>query len=90
MTKTSLVVPTLHMNGTSKQDLTEQYKSAYEALDKAMQALPRPHGCDYYVQGDGVIQQAVKQADTMFNALEAVQDQLLEIYRAIAAQGKKD
>jgi hypothetical protein len=31
--------PTLHLNGTGKNDLRDEYAAAYDAIDKAIEAL---------------------------------------------------
>jgi hypothetical protein len=42
------------LNGTSAGALAEGYRGAIVALESAVEALyaARPHGRDYYVQGD--------------------------------------
>lgn len=61
----TLVFPTIHMNGTSKKDLYDGYLSAYTALSAAKNALraTAPHQRDYYVSPDP---EAGRQADLQF------------------------
>lgn len=49
-----LKVPSVHLNGTSKDELVETYDNAREALSAAYDALAKtvPHARDYYVQDD--------------------------------------
>jgi hypothetical protein len=44
--------PTLHLNGTGKNDLRDEYAAAYDAIDKAIEALAAAtlNGRDYYPQ----------------------------------------
>ena len=46
-------IPTIHLNGTSSEELLEQVNEARAALLAAYRALqkPAPHERDYYVQG---------------------------------------
>lgn len=48
----TLAVPTVHLNGTSKNGLLEQITEALTALHEAERKLiaTAPHGRDYYVQ----------------------------------------
>lgn len=47
-------IPTVHLNGTSKDALVEQLRHAVEAVNRAIDAVSSaaPHGRDYYVQAD--------------------------------------
>jgi hypothetical protein len=49
-----LSIPTVHLNGTSKESLLEQLRRAVEAVNRASDAVSSasPHGRDYYVQAD--------------------------------------
>jgi len=46
-----LVFPTVHLNGSSREDLIAQWKAVYQAADALYAALANacPHGRDYYV-----------------------------------------
>jgi hypothetical protein len=60
-----MIYPTVHLNGTSKKDLIEQWEKAHDKLAEALQLLKdaTPHGRDYYLQGPNVIFEAVGQHD---------------------------
>jgi hypothetical protein len=49
--------PTIHLNGTSVEDLFAQVSVVLEALRLARNAMRRaaPHGRDYYPQGPGAL-----------------------------------
>ena len=53
--------PTLHLNGTGKNDLRDGYADAYDAIDKAIEALANAelNGRDFYPQGPGAYSQAL-------------------------------
>lgn len=75
--------PTVHLNGTSKEALCEDYCAAGTALRVAIDALVAcsPHGRDYYVQ-DGVFPcgGAFKRASSEHSArLQALKTVLLDI-----------
>jgi hypothetical protein len=50
-----IVAPVVHINGSGKEGLSEGYRKAWEALDKAHKAVceTAPHMRDYYVLQDG-------------------------------------
>jgi len=47
-------LPTIHLNGSSRQRLVEDAQTAYSALNAALETLcaMRPHQRDYYVSPD--------------------------------------
>lgn len=55
-----MLKPTIHLNGTSRESLTEAYVEAGSALRDALQALTaaEPNARDYYPQGHGAFEQA--------------------------------
>jgi hypothetical protein len=82
--------PTVHLNGTGREALRRQYQAAYLTLAPAIEALQQttPHGRDDYPQDGGRINGAVYQAARAEHAerlsrLEAVQQELLTLYRAV-------
>ncbi len=80
-----LIVPTVHMNGTSKRDLLEQYVDAMQAIQEAIEALPHPHGRDYYVVSESELMEALLQRkawqeklSSIYNDLEQIAEKLNE------------
>jgi len=49
-----MILPTIHLNGTSVRSLLDDNSRAYTALMEAIQYLAQtaPNGRDYYPQGD--------------------------------------
>ena len=88
MTETTLMVPTIHMNGTSKKALAEQNERARNALRLAIEALAAadPNGRDYDPQGPGAIAIAIGQHGDRLQGLTDVLKELHEIAEAIDAQ----
>lgn len=81
-----LKIPTVHLNGSGFKLLTEQYEVATRAVGAALDALPVPHGRDYYVQEDGAYEVARKQFHDQHAKLTEVLTELRTIYREIHRQ----
>ncbi len=81
----TLIVPTVHLNGTSKQELLDQLCEAITALHAAGKALARacPNGRDYYVQSATAIGQALDQHEARMNKLREIVTELEAIAEAI-------
>lgn len=69
-----MTFPTVHLNGTSAQDLLEGYERAHEALREAMEALAQaaPNGRDYYVQQPGAFESAIAEHQSRMTRLRDV------------------
>lgn len=74
--------PTVHLNGTSKKELIEQYDKAIYDLNQAIQSLmaAAPHRRDYYPQGDFAFSEASQQFRAQVTSLCGVRDELVKIY----------
>lgn len=83
-----LSIPTVHLNGTSRDGLMKPLMAAVEALQLAIDAVQQacPNGRDYYVQSDGAIKEALRQHGTRVQALAEVRTELYEIAEQIDAQ----
>ena len=85
----TMMTPTIHLNGTAGADLQDQVTDAMLALSDAIKALQAagPNGRDYYVQpGNNRFAQAQQQHWDRLAQLEAVQAELVEISESIHAQ----
>lgn len=73
-----LTLPTIHINGTSKQELFDLYFEALDAIATARVALNKasPNGRDYYVQGPLALRQAQSQHADRLQRLETIYDEL--------------
>ena len=68
-------IPTIHLNGTSGDDLRREYHNAYKAIGDAIDALVAAthNGRDFYPQGPDAYSQARKERDEAFWQLRAAQ-----------------
>lgn len=84
---TQLAIPSVHMNGTSRQELIRLNLEAIEAIDAAMEALGRagPNGRDYYPQGPDATMEARRQHANRMHNLRAARDELTQITETIAS-----
>ena len=78
---TQPMVPTIHLNGSSGDELFKQAYAAYEAIDIAAQKLHDafPHGRDYYPQGDNSYPVARQEAISRIQAIENVRGELQQV-----------
>lgn len=85
MTESKLAVPTIHLNGSSRDDLLEGYSKAITALEAAGRKLAAayPNGRDYYVQSGDAIGVAMRQHEARMNKLREIVVELEEIAQAI-------
>jgi hypothetical protein len=87
-----MIFPTLHMNGTSKNQLLDDYCDIGHALNAAMEKMIQngPNGRDYYPQGDqafSVARQEHMDRIAKIHAVKAEIDQIAE-YIADAEGGR--
>ena len=80
-----LAIPTIHLNGTSKESLVESLCEAIHAIHEAGRALAQtcPNGRDYYPQGNTAIQWALDQHEARMNKLREVATELEQIAEKI-------
>lgn len=82
-----LMLPMVHMNGTSRGELQRQLHDAHAAITKALNALKgaAPNARDYYPKGDDAYKTARDQHIDRLTRLETVQTELLWIFEQIDA-----
>ena len=80
--------PTLHLNGTSKTDLRDEYADAYAAIDKAIGALAAAtlNVRDYYPQAEGAYYQARDERDAALDQLRRARTYAGEMLAGICDQ----
>jgi hypothetical protein len=80
-----LAIPTVHLNGTSRDDLVEQIALAIHALHEAGRALAGtcPNGRDYYTQGPAAISKALEEHEARMRKVREVIAELETIGEAI-------
>jgi hypothetical protein len=80
-----MMVPTVHLNGTSKAELVRQLREAHQATVKALEALggAHPNARDYYPQGPDAIKVAFDEHRARVAKLLSVCDEIFAISEAI-------
>jgi hypothetical protein len=83
-----MTTPTIHLNGTSRDELVKQYTAALNALWFAIEAHNRaaPHARDYYPQGDSAYTAASTEHLNRKYSLYEVYSQLEQLRNCIAMQ----
>jgi len=79
------IVPTVHLNGTSRDALVDQLRAAIEAIHAAESKLTAaaPHGRDYYPQGSDAIRVAQQEHAARLTKLQEIERELTQIALAI-------
>jgi len=80
----SIPTPTVHLNGTSGQDLLDQYADAISAVQNAMAKIPAPHGRDYF--SEFALTRARLKAQAWVDYLRFVEEELEEVAQSINLQ----
>ena len=85
MDETELVFPTIHLNGTSREELERQCENAGQALRDALTALIQmaPNQRDYYTQGMEAWKAAVLRSVARRDCVERVLNEVQRIHEAI-------
>ncbi len=82
----ALTVPSVHLNGTSREELLRQVHDAGQAVWQARDALAKssPNARDYYPQGELAYPAARAEHDRRARALLGVQEELEVLAEAIS------
>ncbi|MFB1500789.1 hypothetical protein [Thiocapsa sp. N5-Cardenillas] len=85
-----LQMPCIHMNGTSPDNLIEDWIQARAAVEAAMDAVARcgPNMRDYYPLESGSWERALHQHEARWKQLHAISEELLSM--AMKVQAIKD
>jgi hypothetical protein len=80
-----MMVPTIHLNGDSRETLIGQCQKANEALWDAINALNEmaPNGRNYYPQGTDALGKAVAEHRARMNSLYTVKKEIENMMMAI-------
>jgi hypothetical protein len=86
--KMNITTPTIHMNGTSYQDLWNGYENAYNAVRAAQDAIRAIefNSRDYYVQSNQAYSKASDERIEQYTKLNEVEEYLLQHLMAIQEQ----
>lgn len=85
-----MLKPTVHLNGTSREELLRQLEEAASGVRAAITALGKahPNGRDYYPQGRDVIVAAVAEWRARVEKIDSVLKEIEEIYQHVEEQGR--
>lgn len=83
----TIIIPTVHMNGTGKRALLDECLEARRAIQEAIKLLPHPNGRDYYPQQNDALGRAAKEARERIEKLHGVADELMSMALAIQNAG---
>lgn len=86
--KEKVIIPTIHLNGSSKNYLKELNYAAYRAVNDALNECIKaaPHARDYYVQSEGSYEQARLQHRAQLEKLTSVCNYFQSIWIGIEDQ----
>ena len=84
--KRALTVPSVHLNGTSREELLRQVQNAGQAVWQARDALAKasPNARDYYPQGEQAYPAARAEHDRRARVLLGVEGELSQLAEALA------
>ena len=80
-----MMVPTIHLNGTSRESLLEGYEKAHRAVRAALKEVAEigPNGRDFYPQGPDALSKASDEHRARMNALSNILRDLEALGEAI-------
>lgn len=80
-----IIAPTVHLNGTSRESLLDDYRKATQSVIQATNVLcaNAPNARDYYVQSADAYTRARAEHMARVAALARVHEELVAIYEAI-------
>lgn len=86
----NITPPTIHLNGTSPQELWTGYEAAYDAVRAAQEALGNIefNARDYYVQSDDAFSKARDHRNEQRQSLAQVEEYLLQHLLSLQSQEK--
>ncbi len=77
--------PRIHLNGTSRERLEQQFEQAGRALSVALEALNEaaPNARDYYVIDSTAFSRAVKEHQARLLAVQGVREEIQALYESL-------
>jgi hypothetical protein len=81
----SIAVPSVHMNGDTREELLRINRAAYDAATALIDALyeAAPNGRNFYPQGPDAMGKAVAQHHSRVNRAEGIKAELAEIVHSL-------
>lgn len=86
MMEKKLIVPIIHLNGSSQESLEIQYHNAARSVMDAINELSNsgPNQRDYYPQGEEAWRCAKEEHESRVNRLRSVYDELLYLFNTVS------
>lgn len=86
-----MILPVIHLNGSSAARLAETYKIAIISLETALNRLAEaaPNGRDYYPLGESAFEEAREEHFARIKKLETVRDEFAELWSHCDGQVKR-
>lgn len=83
-----MMAPMIHLNGTAHREIMDDLCNAYEALDRAKEALRKtaPNARDYYVISPHAYKQAVEEHQQRLRYVSQAYDQIGELLEKVSEQ----
>lgn len=83
-----MMKPMIHLNGTARATLADDYEAAGHALHEALRKLEAaaPHGRDYYPQGPDALARAQAEHRARVAAVKKAYDEIAELYEYVATK----
>ncbi|CAB5219941.1 hypothetical protein UFOVP237_38 [uncultured Caudovirales phage] len=83
-----MLIPKIHMNGTSGAELLQQACDVMAALNDTLEAMRKatPNGRDYYQQGEAAAKEARDQFSNLYRTIEDVRLEFEVLAMGIDAQ----
>jgi hypothetical protein len=81
-----VITPTVHLGGTARQSLLDQFMEAGHALSLALSKMQAafPNGRDYYPQGPGAVTLAMQDHASRVARVQSVVDEYGALCEAVA------
>lgn len=87
-----MLTPTIHLNGDTQEWLLDRATDALHSLRTARDEMLKlgPNGRNFYPQGAGVVQDAIKEFNAMIDRFDTVYDEIERYATAVADGGFKE
>ena len=81
----TLTTPTVHLNGTSRKALADDYEASYRAIGAARDILSAnpPNARDYYVQSGDAFSKALAEHHSRLQRLDDVRQELFTLWESV-------
>lgn len=80
-----MILPTVHINGTSREALSAQFAEVLKALQRALEAMAdaAPNARDYYPQGESAFRLARAEHESRIACVRAIREDYYRLYESV-------